>query len=280
MTRLIVITLLATLAASATAAPLPVSPPASTTGIPASAVKRFATGFTFYDPAGRAENNNNPANAVGPADGVTVSLGDLTSEEITVEGRLPGVIILEFDQDVFDGPGPDLAVFENASNFGFFPNPFTFAELGFVEVSSNGTDFARFPAVSLNIEPDDLIDEPNELDAPFGRDFAAINTTFVRNLAGVHDAFQGTGFDLAELAADPLVVSGSLDLQAVRYVRIVDIPGSGDILDSLGNPILDTHLTTGSGGFDLDAVGALNIVPEPATAWLVALLAVAARRRR
>src|SRR5690606_19802057 len=54
--------------------------------------------------------------------------------------------------------------------------------------------------------------------------------------------------------------------------------------DSLGNPILDTWLTTGSGGFDLDAVGAINVVPEPLTGALlgggVALLVCYGRLRR
>lgn len=268
-------------ATAVSAAPIPVSPPANTTGIPADAMRRFANAFTFYDPAGRAEQNNTPQNAVGPADGATVSLGDLTSSELA-EGRSPGVITLAFDDIVFDGPGADLAVFENASTFGgFFPDPFTFAELAFVEVSTNGFDFARFPSVSLNIEPDDGIDEPNELLAPFGRDFAALNTTFVSGLAGVHDAGIGTPFDLADLAGDALVQSGAVELDNIRFVRIVDIPGTGDITDSLGNPILDTSVTQLTGGFDLDAVGALNVTPEPSALLLVVLGAalVAAPRR-
>ncbi len=38
-----------------------------------------------------------------------------------------------------------------------------------------------------------------------------------------------------------------------------DYPNVGDsYLDSFGRQIFDAHLTTGSGGFDLRAVGVLN----------------------
>lgn len=69
-------------------------------------------------------------------------------------------------------------------------------------------------------------------------------------------------------------------MNLIRYVRIVDIPGSGDFLDSLGNPILDAWLTTGSGGFDLRAIG---VIPEPAHFVGViglAVLFMALRRRQ
>ncbi|MEM1304738.1 MAG: hypothetical protein AAGG46_07560, partial [Planctomycetota bacterium] len=152
--------------------------------IPPSDIVRFADSFTFYDPAGRAETNNNPSNAIGPADGDTVSLGDLTSAELAA-GRSPGVIILEFDFAIFDGPGADLAVFENAFDFTLsgFPPEFVFAELAFVEVSSNGVDFARFPSISLNVPNDgdnsDFATDPEELITPFGSGFAGVNKTFI-----------------------------------------------------------------------------------------------------
>jgi hypothetical protein len=49
-----------------------------------------------------------------------------------------------------------------------------------------------------------------------------------------------------------------VDLLNIRYVRVVDIPGSGDFLDATGAPIFDSWVTTGSAGFDLDAVGVLH----------------------
>ena len=82
------------------------------------------------------------ADAIGPAPALTndvVSLGD------------GGWALLTFDIVIADGPGPDLAVFENAIQMGSN----VFAELGFVEISSDGTNFARFPSYSLtgNEEP-------------------------------------------------------------------------------------------------------------------------------
>jgi hypothetical protein len=68
-----------------------------------------------------------------------------------------------------------------------------------------------------------------------------------------------------------MVALGLLDLDNINYVRIVDIPGSGDYLDSLGNPIYDAWVTWGSGGVDLDAVGVINsAVPVPSALWLLA----------
>ena len=52
--------------------------------------------------------------------------------------------------------------------------------------------------------------------------------------------------------------SGWVDLARIQYVRIVDVVGAGDVLDSFGAPIYDPTPTFGSGGFDLEAVGVLN----------------------
>src|ERR1700761_645592 len=69
----------------------------------------------------------------GPANGYTVSLGD------------SGIAVLTFAHPIYNGAGPDFAVFENgflnATN-----DSQAFLELGFVEVSSDGVNFTRFPA--------------------------------------------------------------------------------------------------------------------------------------
>ena len=74
-------------------------------------------------------------------------------------------------------------------------------------------------------------------------------------------------FDLENLVNEPSVVAGEIDLNQINFVRIVDIPGNGSFLDSEGRPIYDPWQTPipGSGGFDLEAIGAINTntVPEP-----------------
>ncbi|MEM8910907.1 MAG: PEP-CTERM sorting domain-containing protein [Planctomycetota bacterium] len=187
------------------------------------------------------------------------SLGDLSAGEIA-GGDSPGFLTVTFPTGIRNGFGADFAVFEN---FGaFFSEPFRFAELAYVEVSTNGTDFARFPSISTNTESD--------LNTDFGRGFAGVDVTNVFNLAGKHEDGFGTPFDLANLIADPLVSNGSLNLDDIQFVRLVDIPGSGDFLDSQGNGILDPWLTSGTGGFDFRlgeglGVGVINAVaiPEP-----------------
>ena len=177
--------------------------------------------------------------ALGPAPGIindVVSLG---------EG---GYAILTFDLTIADGAGPDLAVFENTLQIGSN----VFAELAFVEVSSNGIDYVRFPGHSFTPE---LV--------PLG---GVIDPTNVYNLAGKHvnnqSTWLGTPFDLAELNDHPHVQSGSVNLSNINYVRIIDISGDGLTLDSENRPIFDPYPTDsdwGTGGFDLDAVAVLNI---------------------
>jgi hypothetical protein len=60
---------------------------------------------------------------------------------------------------------------------------------------------------------------------------------------------------LSDLASDPLVQSGQVNLHGIRFVRLIDIPGDGSFHDSAGRSIYDAWLTYGSGGFDLEAIG-------------------------
>ena len=198
-----------------------------------------------------------PAFALGPATGMSadvVSLGN------------GGSITLSFDSGIRDGIGADFAVFEN----GFAFQDDTFGELAFVEVSSNGTDFARFLSISLS-------------PGPIG-DFDPVDPTNVSNLAGQFVAGLGTPFDLGELSGDALVIAGLVDLANISFVRIVDVVGDGSTFDSQGNPIFDPFPTAfGSSGFDLEAVGVLNTVrdvPEPTLGALFALGLLALGRRR
>ncbi|MAG32324.1 MAG: hypothetical protein CL908_15695 [Deltaproteobacteria bacterium] len=167
----------------------------------------------------------------------TLSLGD------------GGSVTLYFESGLSNGPADDFAIFEN----GFYDLNGLFAELAYVEVASNGSDFARFDADALN---------------PFAVDsFDSLDPTDYHGLAGRHPAGLGTGFDLADLSQDPLVLTGVVDLTNVRFVRVIDVIGDGSTLDGGGNAIYDPYATTfAGGGFDLEAIGVIH-VPEPAI-WL------------
>lgn len=216
----------------------------------------WAASCRSYAPADAFTVNDwgNTNKALGPVTGdVTdvVSLGDLSAAEFSAK-TAPGQITLVFAKPITNKPGADFVVFENALVSGYDTGGAgaggMFSDLAYVEVSSNGTDFARFPAVSLT---------PAAVGA-----YGSIDPTNVFGLAGKHansygDCW-GTPFDLSQLATHPLVTSGSVKLNAILYVRVVDIPGRGDFLDGQGHPIYDPWLTTGSAGFDLEAIGNIS----------------------
>ena len=160
-----------------------------------------------------------------------------------------GIAIFEFQNQLYDGEGFDFAVFENA-----FDN--YFLELAFVEVSSNGVNFFRFDAQSLtNVE--------SQITA-----FGLLETEKIHNLAGKYPGQWGTPFDLSELAFHT-----DLNINAISYIRIVDVVGSIDPIYAsvdANNRIINDPWPTDfyTGGFDLDAIGIihqnpLNIVEFP-----------------
>jgi len=151
-----------------------------------------------------------------------------------------GEAIIRFNGRLFDGQGADFAIFENSFSD-------TFLELAFVEVSSDGRNFFRFPAHSLS-----------DTAAQVGG-FGAVDPTNVHNLAGKYHWSYGTPFDLADLAGTP-----GLDLQQISHIKIIDVVGSLDSAfssrDSEGRLINDPYPTPfPSGGFDLDGVAAIHI---------------------
>ena len=197
-------------------------------------------------PDGAVTSHGSPADAVGPSDAsddVTVgvvSLGD------------GGIATLRLSVPVADGPGPDLAIFENGFSSAFL-------ELAHVEVSSDGIHFVRFPSISQT-----------QISTQIGGfTYNGIDPTDLHNLAGKYEAGIGTAFDLAELhGVDP-----RLDVSHVTHVRVIDVVGSIDpnlgSADSLGNPINDPFKTNfHTGGFDLDAVGAMQAAPTSIPTWI------------
>lgn len=177
----------------------------------------------------------NESAALGPAKQFgMVSLGD------------GGTAVLQFDGHVYNGPGPDFAVFENG--FGFDNDTTFYLELAFVEVSSDGLHFVRFPSRCEN----DTLNQKNTI---YGS-----NPDQIHNLAGKYIYGYGTPFDLEDLKD-----STGINLNRITHVRLVDVVGSlNDSFarkDSYGNTINDPWPTPfPSGGFDLDAVGSLHLI--------------------
>jgi len=150
-----------------------------------------------------------------------------------------GKATLTFSGTIFNGPGADFCVFENS-----FADDFL--ELAFVEVSSNGVDFVRFPATSLTQDT-----------MPIGS-FGLLDATKLNNLAGKYRGLYGVPFDLVELKD-----SAQLDIQSITHIRLVDVVGSLDndyaSFDQFGHKINDPWPTLfPSSGFDLDAVGLIH----------------------
>lgn len=150
-----------------------------------------------------------------------------------------GSAVCTFPKPIANGAGPDFAVFENSFDDSFL-------ELAFVEVSSDGQHFFRFPSHSLS----DTVNQTGS--------FGSTDPTKINNLAGKYRGGYGTPFDLQEMSG----ING-LDINNVTHVKIVDVVGSLNgayaTYDSYGRKINDPWPTAfPSGGFDLDAVGVIH----------------------
>lgn len=155
-----------------------------------------------------------------------------------------GIATLTFANPIYNGDGFDFAVFEN----GFYTqSPLAFLEFAFVEVSSDGNHFFRFPVTS-NIQ--DTTQVP----------MTGVDCSLVNNLAGKYVSGFGTPFDLEELKNEV-----GLDVNNTTHVRLIDAVGSINnqyaTHDQFGQKINDPYPTLfASSGFDLDAVGVINQV--------------------
>lgn len=199
-------------------------------------IESWATGITLYRGFMDISVQDSlayfgvPSNALHKAEGNSmdvVSFGDA------------GYAILTFDRPIVNGEGFDFAVFEN----GFSDD---FLELAFVEVSTDGERFVRFPSVSLT-----------PTDEQVGG-FDGLDPTNIHNLAGKYRQGYGTPFDLEDIAD-----SSGIDINNIRFVKLIDVVGCIQpeyaSYDSQGNIINDPWPTPFySSGFDLDAVCVIN----------------------
>lgn len=196
--------------------------------------KGWATGISVVrgpqdiaNPTGPLASSGDPSGALGGTSSGVVCLGDGGSATLT------------FGVPIANGPGFDFAVFEN----GFSD---TFLELAFVEVSSNGVNFFRFPSHSQT-----------QTTTQIGG-FGAVDCRYINNLAGKYRVNFGTPFDLSDVPNNAL-----LDKNNITHVRVIDVIGTINPLyashDSFGNIVNDPYSTPyATGGFDLNGVGVIN----------------------
>lgn len=180
-------------------------------------------------------------------------LGDYQGSLDVLSLGINGNITLGFDVTIINKPGYDFIIFENPFRIVSQPEK-VYAELMFVEVSTDGINFVRFPCISNTQSPGTIYPED------------------VTNLAGVWPVYAnvdendidpfnpdisgGDAFDLDDLVNDIMVQSGLVDLQNIQYIKLIDIRGDGTFLDSNGNPIFDA--IDMDNGADLDAVAVIN----------------------
>ena len=160
-----------------------------------------------------------------------------------------GMATVTFASPICNLDGPDFAVFENGFGIDSLYDPtqtLHFLELAFVEVSSDGEHFFRFPAVTY---------------VPYDQQlggYGGINPSQIHNFAGKYDQFYGTPFDLDEVEDNEL-----LDKNRITHVRIIDVVGcikpEYATYDSEGHIVNDPWFTSfDTGGFDLEAVGVIH----------------------
>jgi hypothetical protein len=150
-----------------------------------------------------------------------------------------GYAIVQFSSPIKNGASFDFAVFENSFNDSFL-------ELAFVEVSSDGVNFFRFPATSNTQTQFQVVT------------YGFVDATLINNLAGKYRGLYGTPFDLEELKNE-----AGLDVNSITHVKILDAVGSVEdeyaTFDKNGNKINFPWPTPfESSGFDLDAVGVIH----------------------
>lgn len=139
---------------------------------------------------------------------------------------LGGEIVVGFDIDIADGPGPDFTVFENVVLAGGKEDA-PFAEPGEVSVSMDGIDWTTFPC------------QPTAYPYTGCAGKSPVYSNLDKNEISPFDpaVSGGDSFDLADIG-----------VTRARYVRIRDVGPD----NSLGSQV--------AAGFDLDAIAVLNPV--------------------
>ncbi len=216
------------------------APPAGQVG--STAIYKDSSVFTEWATGCSVERGyqdiSNPSLGYASAGDSTMALGMAGTNGIVSLGD-GGNAILTFVNPIADGPGWDFAVFEN----GFSD---TFLELAYVEVSSDGVNYFRFPCTSITQDTLQI------------GSFGSVDATLIDNLAGKYRALYGTPFDLQQLSSRV-----GLNINAITHVKIIDVVGciqpAYARYDQYGNIINELWNTPfASSGFDLDALGVIH----------------------
>lgn len=163
-----------------------------------------------------------PDVVLGPPQGAGERMGSTDVVSLGVRGE----IVLGFDHDLVDGPGPDLMIFENAFSVDGDPQRL-WAELAEVSVSDDGVTWTVFPCASAG-------------DGAGCAGRARVYSSAASGVCALDPTVSGgDGYDLA-----------TVRVQRARFVRIRD-------LGTLG-------LMPPASGFDLDAVALLHRAPRSA----------------
>ena len=219
----------------------------------------YADAVIAWAPGSSGHANGN--NALGPPSGGGLFLGSTHAASLGVAGWT----VLQLDEPALDGPGTDLIVCENPFFVSGAPET-AFVEALFVEVSTDGNTFARFPAEyggpAVQAPPFAGVDPAWYFGFAGVLPVSADPAKGVDPLHVVHGG--GDAFDLGDLTDDPAVLAGDVDLFDIRYVRLVDVR-SGVDTDDLGTIVYDAGLDANASA-DIDALVAVNtlvnLVPQ------------------
>ena len=203
-----------------------------------SRIVNWATSCTVFRGYYDIASNRTLASFGSDTAGIGPATASNTMEAVSLGDS--GVAVLTFETPIANGEGADFAVYENSFGDGFL-------ELAFVEVSSDGQRYVRFPSTSNTPTATQVGSFANNMDP-----------TLMNNLAGKYRIGWGTPFDLEELRD-----SAGIDINNITHVRLVDCIGTIDTqyctYDANGNIVNDPYPTAfNSGGFDLTGVAVIN----------------------
>jgi hypothetical protein len=210
----------------------------------------YAASIAFFAPGPAAAGD--PASSLGEPSGEGLAAG--STDAVTL--GLHGSIALQLASACYDGPGTDLIVCENP--FYVAATGSVFVEAMYVEVSTDSVVWARFPTTYTgNVGP---FLPTSGAPVTWYRGFAGVLPVSANSTYGIPSldvvAAGGDAFDLDDLAGEPNVISGAVDVQDIGFVRLVDVQGGVDT-DSAGTPVWDCGLN-GLASADVDAVIAVN----------------------